>query len=249
MGGKKYSVILMRDDDHVRRFRLSSVWFKVAVYCVVLLCIVAVVGGYLGYSYFMQTQRLKEERTDLLTSIHSKDVELERLRNMERMVEAQQEEAMEMAAKIAREAGVEPPQPIPEPSDEPKTSPDAINLVELTQGLDAGDVAINELQLQRRREDMLRLRFVVANERERGALSGLVTMDFITNEGGVIPLQAPRDEMEFTIQRFKNVDVTAPLPNGFDRDRLYGLRARVLDSSGELIYSKTHPMQDVLGDE
>lgn len=54
-----YSVLFMRDDSDVLRFRMSSFWLKFFVYSIILLIAVAAGAGFLSYHYWQKTVALE----------------------------------------------------------------------------------------------------------------------------------------------------------------------------------------------
>lgn len=55
MGSTKYNVLFMRDDDTVKRYRLSPFWLRMLFWFVILLALLA--GGSLFRIYFLETER------------------------------------------------------------------------------------------------------------------------------------------------------------------------------------------------
>ncbi|TVM35694.1 hypothetical protein [Oceanidesulfovibrio marinus] len=268
MGGKKYSVILMRDDDHVRRYRMSSIWFRFAIYSFIFLILVSAGGIYLGLKYWNKYLDVSATNQALQEEIQTQDVELERLRNMERMVMEHQtlpdnataeDNATGVnataAVRATEQANATPTETVatkanatPEANATPTAavSPyEHVTPVELMQGLDKGETAINELNLKET-GDGYAIHFLIRNEKDRGVLSGMVSLALVDQEGAIRPIDAPKEALDFTIQRFKTINVTFKTPDGLEKDKTYGLLVKVTNKAGELVFSKVYHLPDIL---
>lgn len=270
MGGKKYSVILMRDDDHVRRYRMSSIWFRFAIYSFIFLILLSAGGIYLGLKYWNKYLDVSATNEALQDEIQTQDVELERLRNMERMVMAHQPLSDNATAasnatgvNATTEAGATQQtnatpaaaanttaevNATPETNATPATaaSPyEHVTPVELMQGLDKGETSINELTLKET-GDGYAIHFMIRNEKNRGALSGMVSLALVDQDGAIRPIDAPKEALDFTIQRFKTINVTFQKPEGLEKDKVYGLLIKVTNKPGELVFSKVYHLPDIL---
>lgn len=262
MGGKKYSVILMRDDDHVRRYRMSSIWFKIGIFAFIFLFFLSAGGIYLGLNYWNKSRDLSRTNAALEEEIQSKDVELERLRNMERMVLAHQEDpiltAPNATAANATNAGVNATAETNATTTQENATAQAnatppvaapqyeyISPSVLTTVLDEGETSISELTLQDT-DAGYAIHFMVSNEKSRGSLTGLVSLKLIAKNGTLHPIDASKEALDFTIQRFKTINIDFEIPQAIEKDEIYGLLVKVTNKAGDLIYSKAYPLQDIV---
>jgi len=84
--GKKISVLLMRDDQQVRRYRIDPAWFRLVIYGIFLLIAFSSIGGYLGYTFWHENDALSKEIETLRQQVQDKDIKLKSLQNMERIL-------------------------------------------------------------------------------------------------------------------------------------------------------------------
>jgi hypothetical protein len=68
-------------------------------------------------------------------------------------------------------------------------------------------------------------------------------MLLLANDGALHPLKAEKDELTFQIQRFKQVAVQAPIPQGTAQNDIYGLKMIIHDPTGKVIYSAVYPAE------
>ncbi len=85
-----YSVLLMRDDCGVRRFRLRAFWLKFLFCFLALVFAAAGAGGYLAYNYKKKYNDLQDERRDLEQQLAETRRRLEPLIYLEKIQEVSQ---------------------------------------------------------------------------------------------------------------------------------------------------------------
>lgn len=83
-----YSVLFMRDDCGVIRFRLSGFWIKALVFLLALLLIGASLGGWGAYYFWNKHEIVKLELRELETVLSENRRHLERLANLEKILES-----------------------------------------------------------------------------------------------------------------------------------------------------------------
>ena len=64
----------------------------------------------------------------------------------------------------------------------------------------------------------------------------------VTREGSVLPVQTSKEDLGFSIQRFKQVSSQAPLPQGVEPGNIFGFRLVLSNASGKTIFSETYPL-------
>ncbi len=82
-----YSLLLMRDDCGVRRFRVRAFWLKFLFCFLLLFCAAFGVSGYLAHSYWKKYAELQEEHRDLQRQYAEIRRRLEPLAYLEKMRE------------------------------------------------------------------------------------------------------------------------------------------------------------------
>ncbi|WP_245628742.1 hypothetical protein [Salidesulfovibrio brasiliensis] len=88
MSDSKYSVLFMRDDADVRRYRLSPFWLRFFLCSQMFLLFCAAGGMYLGYRGWKETKALNVENKRLEQQLVDAQVRLERLGNMEKILKS-----------------------------------------------------------------------------------------------------------------------------------------------------------------
>ncbi len=232
MSTDKYSVLLMRDDAKVKRFRISSFWIRFLVYMCVLLVVLAVGGLYIGYTMWRENDRLTEERQRLERELRDTQVHLERLQNMEKIFQSNDPEELETLIGAIEEEK-EPEKPL-------------MDLKELMQKVDMGLSVLENVSLKRLDGNM-RLSFDVVNSNTAEPLSGKVEVSLITRDGRTLDLTvSDTEEMTFQIQRYKNISVTFLLPEDEKFKELFALRITINTPAGKTIYSEAYPLYLIL---
>lgn len=98
----KYNVLFMRDDSRVRSFRISNRWLSLIVYGSVVLMILAIAGAAMTFKYWRLAHTLDDSVNEMRLAVDRKDVELERLLNLNKIMQA------EMTALISTHKRISP---------------------------------------------------------------------------------------------------------------------------------------------
>ena len=80
-----YSILLMRDDSAVRRFRMRSLWLKFLLLFFVFLCLGTAAGAYGSYYYWKRFSVAQSELKDVELKLRAARPDLERLANIDAM--------------------------------------------------------------------------------------------------------------------------------------------------------------------
>ncbi|WP_319778279.1 hypothetical protein [Maridesulfovibrio sp.] len=233
MGNTKYNVLFMRDDDTVKRYRLSPFWLKVLLWVVVLLAVCAGGGAWAGYTFWSQNSRLKQEKIELQKSLNDASVQLERLENVNKILDSY--DPNELQSLLAT---------VPVEEKKVETVP-VIDLNKLLFYKNQMRAGVENVKL-RKSGSSLALSFDLNNLQTSSALGGLATIQLIENNGQVVEIRANRNDMSFHIQRFKVVRTRLALPPGMDVKDIYGVRLMITTNNGELIFSEVYPLSRVL---
>ncbi|WP_321401988.1 hypothetical protein [Maridesulfovibrio sp.] len=233
MGNTKYNVLFMRDDDTVKRYRLSPFWLKVLLWVVVLLAVCAGGGAWAGYTFWSQNSRLKQEKIELQKSLNDASVQLERLENVNKILDSY--DPNELQSLLAT---------VPVEEKKVETVP-VIDLNKLLFYKNQMRAGVENVKL-RKSGSSLALSFDLNNLQTSSALGGLATIQLIENNGQVIEIRANRNDMSFHIQRFKVVRTRLALPPAMDVKDIYGVRLMITTNNGELIFSEVYPLSRVL---
>lgn len=230
----KYSVLLMRDDSNVRRFRVSPFWLKLGVYALVCIVVLAAAGIVGGYTFWHKNQALSQSRKTLERRLVEMQVRLERLENVEKLMErTDPEELTALAGSVGRKPG-------------PVVPPPDINLSTLFVQADSHLCRVENLQVQFVNHSM-RTSFDVNNlQLDNKVLVGDVSFALVTNGGKVLKVEARSKDLNFSIQRFKRIISKFSLPKNVARDDIFALQVKIVSPQGEMIFSDTFPLYRII---
>jgi hypothetical protein len=229
----KYSVLLMRDDSNVRRFRVSPIWLRLGVYAIICLVLLAAGGIVAGYTFWDKNQVLAESRKKMERRLVEMQVRLERLENVQKLLEGTDpEDLTALAGTVGRKAA--PTMPGPE-----------IHLKHLFSPFDTHLAKMENLQVQFVNHSM-RVSFEVNNLQPNKSLSGDVSFKLITNAGKQFKVDANSKHLNFSIQRFKRIITKFRLPKDVARDDIFALQVKIVSPKGDMIFSDTFPIYRIV---
>ncbi|WP_320006284.1 hypothetical protein [Maridesulfovibrio sp.] len=233
MGNTKYNVLFMRDDDTVKRYRLSPFWVNVLVWLILLLAACAGIGSWAGYIFWTENGDLKQEKIELQKALNDASVQLERLENVNKILDSYDPNELQslLAAVPMEEKKVE--------------SAQVMDLRKLLFYKNLMRAGVENVKL-RKSGSSLALSFDLNNLQTSSALSGLAKVQLIENDGQSVEIKANQNDMSFHIQRFKVVRTRFGFPSGAELDDIYGIRLMITTNKGELIFSEVYPLSRVL---
>ncbi len=234
MGNTKYNVLFMRDDDTVKRYRLSPFWLRMLFWFVVLLAVFAGTGAWAGYTFWTQNVQLKQEKIELQKNLTDASVQLERLENVNKILDSY--DPNDLQSLLAS---------VPVEEKKVGTEKPPVDLKELLFYKNLMRAGVENVKL-RKSGRSLALSFDLNNLQPSSALSGLAKVQLIENNGKEISVTSSRDDMSFHIQRFKVVRTRFGLPSSLDLEDLYGMRLMITTNQDELIFSEVYPLSRVL---
>ena len=258
----KYSVLLMRDNSSVRRFRLSPFMLKMGLYSLLLLILATGVCAYAAYTYWRESSQLLAERQAYERQLLETQVKLERLQNVERILTSNNPEELRSMFGLAKEeepapAPVEPavqeePEPPQPPAEEPAPAmvENPTDLADLLGVVDLGQAQMGNIRLVRDENEptAFHLTFDLSNKGpEDEPLTGRGQVLLITNTGRKLPADISRSDLSFQIQRFKSMSALFQLPEGVVFDELYAVKLIINDAQGRTILSAVLPLAGLLG--
>lgn len=225
----KLNLIIMRDDSRVRRYRVRIAWFKAFFYIQTILIVAAVAGGYFGIRYWGQHLELELVNKTLREQISDQSFQLERLKNIQNILDTSDEEIQSLFSTVAQER---------------KDLPRFINLQDIFSAKDLRKAGVANLQLTKA-GDELKVDFKLNNLSE-GTLSGSINIYFITQEASVLEALDQDNELRFEIQRFRRVSSLLIIPPGMVFDSIFAIRLVILDNNEEELFIQTYPIATVL---
>lgn len=233
MGNTKYNVLFMRDDDTVKRYRLSPFWLKVLFWIVFMLAVSAAAGTWAGYTFWAENSQLKQDKIELQKNLNDASVQLERLENVNKILDSYDPNELQslLAAVPVEEKKVE--------------SGPAVDLNRLLFYKNLMRAGVENVKV-RKSGGSLALSFDLNNLQTSSALSGFAKVALIKNSGKGVQIKVNRNDMSFHIQRFKVVRTRFGLPSGSNLKDVYGIRLMITTKKGELIFSEVYPLSRVL---
>ncbi|MGE4555627.1 MAG: hypothetical protein AB7D07_02285 [Desulfovibrionaceae bacterium] len=113
----KLTLLFIRDDSTVRRFRLRPFWLKLAAYLFGCMVVLTAISSYGAYRFWTKYSKLLAVHNQLEIRHHEMQVKLERLANLEKLRQAQG-----MVGKSANQTA-EVGGPAPKPEAKPAAKP------------------------------------------------------------------------------------------------------------------------------
>lgn len=250
----KCSLILMHDDGHTRRVRLSQRLLRVVCILLVLLPFFGVGGLWIGYETWRFQQEWDEERRALTARLNENKLALERLGNIESLYK--RTVGGTVAPSGSEGSGPARSSATPEKSGDNASSPPGTANPPLT-AAPPGDGGIHEIDSQLivdtgvvrienvvpRLVDPRKLRITVDlyNAEPTGQqLSGQVRFYVLTGDGQEWKLS--NDDAQFRISRFKKVVATSPLPGTLNDVANAAIKIEVLVND-VVVYRKLYPIE------
>lgn len=209
------------------------------IYVFVVLLAVTSAGLYFTYTYWKRSAGLENEVRDLQAKIQAKDVRLERLANMEKMLEAHKTEEIEalVTTADAEQAGKQKEQ---------KPKKEAVDLAALFAPVSATNVSIKNFALKKVKKTTAELSFDLNNEAQGKALSGNAVVTLISPTGEQLAPEMKKKAMNFQIQRFKTFSTKLTAPDGKNLKDFFALRLKIVSSKKNVLLAKTFFMAELL---
>ncbi len=233
--GRSYSVLLLREDQQVRRFRFNLVWVRLLIYSFILLALVAAGGMYLSVTFWKENHELASELQKLRRVAQLQNVKLNSLQNMENILQAHDPDGLQaLLSSVQREQGV-------------TVSAPEVDLQATFKRVDTDVCSVKDVLLREQEDGKLRLEFTLTNDLEAGkTITGFVEASFITRAGSLVHLDLPEAEMSFHIQRFRSFAAEFTLPEGLLLEELYAFRLLAIAEDGQEVFSRAYPLSSIL---
>ncbi|EPR37628.1 hypothetical protein dsx2_0560 [Desulfovibrio sp. X2] len=252
----KYNVLFMRDDTHVRRFRVSPGLMKGLVWGVGLLVLLACLAVYGGIHFWRINAGLASENRTLRQQLAEANIRLERLSNVEKILKSNDPEDMQSLlgttpdgkggdakAKDAGQPAAQASQAVQPQVAMPAAPPP--NLVELFSHTDMHQASLDNVQARFSGNGM-QLRMDLNNLLADKTLNGRVDIFVLNNSGRMEGVSAPDSDLVFSIQRFKRIQASFDLPKGMERNEVFAVRIVIKGQEGKAIFSETYPLARIL---
>lgn len=229
---EKYSVLFMRDDTKVHRFRISPLWLKLLIWMQGILVLVASLGFYAGYTYWHRNESLQTERINLERELREMQVHLERLENVEQILQSNDPDDLQV---LLGSMSVE------DSSKEKST----LDLGALLATEDSQLVSIENIALKETDSSTLSLSFDLNNLDTAKSVDGEALISLVTRDGQLLTVNADSKDLKFLISRFKKVVAALPMPENTTLKDVYALRI-VINSGGKTVLRDVLPVESIL---
>ncbi len=233
MSDSKYSVLFMRDDRDVTRYRVSPFWLKMFIFTQVFLLLCAVGGIYMGVRGFKINADLQSEKKGLEQRLVDAEVRLERLGNMEKILQSYDPAELQSLLSAATSEVEEQKEVV------------AVDLNKIFTRVDTQQVGVENLQA-RIAGRKISVSFELNNLQASKSVVGQATLSFVKKGGTSIMAKTNTSDLSFQIQRFKRIQTTFLLPDGLDQKDLFGLRLEIKGKDGDVIFAETYPFYHIL---
>lgn len=263
MGRKpgKLNVIWFHDEQPAKRLRLRPGWIRAVTYFLVLAVLAAAGGVFAAYQFWTKAQETAGERREVEKRLSEALLKLERLQNIEKLLQTSDPTelnqllaglGLEPAARAqaqgknanAKDAPKEAPKDsskdAPKPAAPEREKPAGFDLAEVVGKVDLGQVGVENFK-GRLDAKGAHCTFDLSNLQPQ-PMAGAGQLLAVMRDGVIVPLQTGKDELNFSIQRFKQVTALAQLPKGLDPAGVFGLRIVLSSSAGKIIFSETYPL-------
>jgi len=232
MSDSKYSVLFMRDDRDVTRYRVSPFWLRMFVFSQVFLFLCAAGGIYMGVRGFNVNSTLQSENKDLEQRLVDAEVRLERLGNMEKILESYDPTELQSLLSAAS-TEVEEQEVVEE-----------VDLNEIFVRVDTRQVGVENLQAKLTKRKFS-ISFELNNLQASKPMGGQADLSFVTKEGKAVEAKVNKNDLSFQIQRFKRIATAFLLPDGMEKKDLFGLRLEIKGKDGNVIFAETYPFYHI----
>jgi hypothetical protein len=233
MSDSKYSVLFMRDDRDVTRYRVSPFWLKMFIFAQIFLLLCATGGIYMGVQGVKKNADLHSENKSLEQRLVDAEVRLERLGNMEKILQSYDPAELQSLLSAATSEV------------EQEKVPESVDLNKLFTRVDTQVVGVENLQARVVNRKMS-ISFELNNLQSAKAVVGQASLSFVKKDGAMVAAKTNTSDLSFQIQRFKRIQTAFLLPDGLEQKDLFGLRLEIKGKDGDVIFAETFPFYHIL---
>ena len=233
MSDSKYSVLFMRDDRDVTRYRVSPFWLKMFLFSQVFLFLCAAGGIYMGVRGFTINTDLQSDNKDLEQRLVDAEVRLERLGNMEKILQSYDPNELQSLLSAATTTTAEVEQQ------------EKIDLNKIFTRVDSRQVGVENMQAKIVKRK-ISISFELNNLQASKSMAGQADLSFIKKDGMAVSVDINKRDLAFQIQRFKRIQTSFLLPDGLEDTDLFGLRLEIKGKDGNVIFAETYPFYHIL---
>lgn len=233
MSDSKYSVLFMRDDRDVTRYRVSPFWLKMFIFTQIFLFLCAAGGIYMGVRGFKINAELQSENKSLEQRLVDAEVRLERLGNMEKILQSYDPAELQSLLSAATTEVEQQKEQV------------TVDLNKVFTRVDTQQVGVENLQAKMSGRKIA-ISFELNNLQTAKAVVGQAFLSFVKKDGSSVDAKTNQRDLSFQIQRFKRIQTTFLLPDGLDQKDLFGVRLEIKGKNGDVIFAETYPLYHIL---
>jgi len=235
MSDSKYSVLFMRDDRDVTRYRVSPFWLKMFVFSQVFLFLCAAGGFYMGVRGFKINVDLHSENKSLEQRLVDAEVRLERLGNMEKILQSYDPAELQSLLSAATT----------EVEQQDQEEQEVVDLNKIFTRIDTRQVGVENMQA-RIAKRKISVSFELNNLQASKSMAGQADFSFVKKDGMAVSATTNKSDLAFQIQRFKRIQTSFFFPDGVDKKDVFGLRLEIKGKDGDVIFAETYPFYHIL---
>ena len=255
----KLNLIWFRDEQPAKRLRVRPGWIRAVTYFLVFVMLCAAGGLFAAYEFWRRSQEMQNDKREVEKRLSETLLKLERLQNIEKLLQTSDStELSQLLGGLGIENSSAKPQILagtkggkeskeaPGAKDSARNSPSerdkpaGFDLADVMGRVDLGQVGVENFR-GKLDAKAVQYGFDLSNLMPQ-TLSGNGQLVVVTREGSIIPVPTGKEDLGFSIQRFKQVSSQAPLPQGVEPGNVFGFRLVLSNASGKTIFSETYPL-------
>lgn len=233
---RKLSILIMQDGAEVRRYRVSPGRIKFLLSLLVALIMISLTALGVGIVYWNTGYEYKKESIQLKKDLQSTRVQVERLENMQKILEAGGKSITSAAL-----AAITPKSPQANATEEQAKTDQPLDLFELFSSTDTRLAKLENLKAKIA-SNHIAISFDITNIDSSKQIRGKVRIFVIGRNAIPVEVKGTAEEMNFTIQRYKHFQSNFPLPKSLSETDVFALRVVLNNANGEMIYSETQQL-------
>jgi hypothetical protein len=244
-GSGKVDILILRDNAGVRRYRIAAGWLRAL--WLTPLALLLLLGAAVAVAYHLrQDNNALARRFDAMRSeIDTAGERLLRLENIEKILRTK--DVTELETLIGSYNADNPgwwkhkPDDRKEPAETKEREVARPDLAKLLSKVDANQAGIDNLRVKIENKK-LALNFDLSNVTPQTGLVGRAEVALVGNDASLTPLKAEKDELNFQIQRFKQIAANLALPQKIESKDIYGIKLSIVDPTGKVVFSQVYPL-------
>jgi len=245
--GGKISILIMRDDAGVSRMRVSPFWIKSGLWAVGFLALAAGIFAAGAVYYRGIVAESEQAAQNARKAVTEAGDRLKRLDEIEAILRAKDPTDLQtLIAFYNPDAAAWWKPAMPDASAAPATPDKAepaaakIDLRKIFDRVDINQAGVDNFKAKIENNKLV-VGFDLSNLSPQTALAGKADLYVLSNDGALHHIKPDKDELTFQIQRFKQVAVQGPLPQGVVAADIYGVKISIVDPAGKTIYTAISP--------